>query len=318
MVDQSHSSVSRLVTLSDQKNVRTFSEFMAFLCYQMLWWRTARPRKWPRPSAAHPAELVSEISLSCFLLFFFFISFYIYNFYLILTSLYMFFFNGVVTKLVACASNDRIAVTLINLVLVAAALLLVFAGAASPVEETGVWHRHLFEGACFGRGASHKSAEAPSARRYAVFGQRCFTTATAGSDSPAAPLGSPRASFSHPRFRCSQHGSLFTIKSLLFFFFLPPSDTFVVWHICCRTLGRLRSPVINLFCRSGCSASLPSSSYSRLPTALLPSLTSHARQRNPPTLFPPHMAHLFRAYALSHTLSSRLRWEGRISDWYVM
>lgn len=47
----------------------------------------------------------------------------------------MFFFNGVVTKLVACASNDRIAVTLINLVLVAAALLLVFAGAASPVEE---------------------------------------------------------------------------------------------------------------------------------------------------------------------------------------
>lgn len=46
----------------------------------------------------------------------------------------MFFFNGVVTKLVACASNDRITMTLINLVLVAAVFLLVFAGAASPME----------------------------------------------------------------------------------------------------------------------------------------------------------------------------------------
>lgn len=93
----------------------------------------------PESDHAHqpliPPSSSQKLVCPVFCFFFFFISFYIYNFYLILTSLYMFFFNGVVTKLVACASNDRIAVTLINLVLVAAALLLVFAGAASPVEE---------------------------------------------------------------------------------------------------------------------------------------------------------------------------------------
>lgn len=52
--------------------------------------------------------------------------------------MYIFFFNDFVTKLVACASNDRITVILINLVLVAAAFLLVFVpdgGSRRPAAE---------------------------------------------------------------------------------------------------------------------------------------------------------------------------------------
>lgn len=47
---------------------------------------------------------------------------------------------------------------------------------------------------------------------------------------------------------------LFTIMFVFFLFFPSP---LVLWHICCCLVGRLCSPVINLFCRSPSALCLP-------------------------------------------------------------
>lgn len=109
---------------------------------------------------------------------------------------------------------------------------------------------------------------------------------------------------------------LFTIMFVFFLFFPSP---LVLWHICCCLVGRLCSPVINLFCRSPSALCLPLllllhllsvayfSSYMRA--------SLHWHLMHGSLTPPPPIANLspFRLLQLSHTLSSPKRWEGCIS-----
>lgn len=133
-----------------------------------------------------------------------------------------------------------------------------------------------------------------------MFGQRClmgchslprqYYYPTWFPTSPSSALFSFHMLFSTiSGFSLSLMTTFHTSKRVLFFLFTIAFYFFScsVWHICCCLVGRLCSPVINLFCRSPSALclvlfSIPfsSSSYSPLPTflpALLSPLTSHTR-----------------------------------------
>lgn len=99
------------------------------------------------------------------------------------------------------------------------------------------------------------------------------------------------------------------IYNHFFFSFTPPS----VWHICCWTLGRLHSALINLFCRSFCV--LPPSRLPPTPCCLplfsQPSLGWHlAHHRVTPPLpsLPPR---LISSVPTPSPTQRPLRWDER-------
>lgn len=108
-------------------------------------------------------------------------------------------------------------------------------------------------------------------------------------------------------FLTSKRGCVFLFTIMFYFFSCS------VWHICCCLVGRLCSPVINLFCRSPSALclvlfSIPfsSSSYSPLPTflpALLSPLTSHTVVYPPPPRLITNLSP-FRLLPLPHNVLS--------------